>query len=313
MNKRKKISIIGSGNVGGACAHWALTKELGDVVIVDILEGVPQGKGLDLYESTPVARCDVRVTGANGYDETAGSDAVIITAGLARKPGMSRDDLQAKNCDIVRAVTTEVAVRSPNAALIIVSNPLDIMAYVALKTSGFPRERVIGMAGVLDTARYRSFLAAEIGVSVKDIQALVLGGHGDTMVPLRSCTTVSGIPISRFIAPGRLEQIIQRTRDGGIEIVNLLKSGSAFYAPAAAAVEMTEAILRDQKRLLPCSVYLQGEYGFKDIFLGVPAVLGAGGMERIVEVDLTAEESAALARSAEGVRAGIAKIKMQTP
>ena len=307
---RNKISIVGSGNVGGACAHWALQKELGDLVIVDILEGVPQGKGLDLYESTPVARADIRVTGANGYDETAGSDAVIITAGLARKPGMSRDDLLAKNCEIVRAVTTEVARRSPNAVLIIVSNPLDVMAYVALKASGFPRERVIGMAGALDTARYRSFLAEAIGVSVKDIQALVLGGHGDTMVPLRSCTTVSGIPIGRFLDAERLEQIIQRTRNGGIEIVNLLKTGSAFYAPAAAAVEMAEAILRDQKRLMPCSVFLQGEYGFTDIFLGVPVLLGAGGMERIIELELTADESAALSHSAQDVRAGISKLKL---
>jgi malate dehydrogenase len=309
MARRNKISIVGAGNVGATAAHWAMSKELGDVVIVDIVEGIPQGKALDMYESTPVARLDVKVQGSNGYEMTSDSDIVIITAGLARKPGMSRDDLQDKNCEIVGSVTEQVARFSPKATLIVVSNPLDVMAHVALKKSGFPRERVIGMAGVLDTARYRTFLSEETGVSVKDIQALVLGGHGDTMVPLLSCTTVSGIPISKFVGAERLEQIVQRTRDGGIEIVNFLKTGSAFYAPGASAVEMAEAILKDQKRVLPCAAYLKGEYGFSDIFMGVPCLLGAGGIEKIVEVDLTPAEAAALAKSAEHVKASVAKIK----
>ncbi len=302
MTKRHKITVIGAGNVGATCAHWLVAKELGDVVVIDIMDGIPQGKSLDLYEATPVARVDARVTGANDYAPAADSDVVIITAGLARKPGMSRDDLLTKNSQIVRSVTEQVVQVAPNAILIVVSNPLDAMAYVALKASGLPRERVIGMAGVLDTARYRSFLAEAIGVSVKDIQALVLGGHGDTMVPLLSCTTVAGIPITKFIAPDRLAEIVQRTRDGGIEIVNYLKTGSAYYAPSAAAVEMAEAVLKDQKRLLPCAAYLEGEYGFRDIYLGLPVILGAGGIERIVEVDLTKDEKAALTRSAEHVQ-----------
>jgi malate dehydrogenase len=307
MAARNKISIIGAGNVGATAAHWAMARELGDVVLVDIVEGVPQGKGLDMFESTPVARVDVKVTGSNGYEATAGSDIVIITAGLARKPGMSRDDLQAKNCQIVGDVAKQVAKHSPKAVLIVVSNPLDIMAYVALKASGFPRERVVGMAGILDTARYRAFLSEEAGVSVKDIQALVLGGHGDTMVPLLSCTTVSGIPITKFVSPERLAEIVQRTRDGGIEIVNFLKTGSAYYAPGAAAVEMAEAILKDQKRVLPCAAFLQGEYGFSGVYLGVPVILGAGGIEKIIELDLSAEERAALAQSAKHVKEGVAQ------
>ena len=306
--KRSKISIIGAGNVGATCAHWAMARELGDVVIVDILDGVPQGKALDMFEATPVARVDARVTGGSDYGATANSDVVIITAGLARKPGMSRDDLLAKNTEIVRSVTEQVARQSPEAVLIIVSNPLDAMAWVALQASGFPSRRVVGMAGILDTARFRSFLAEEIGVSVKDIQALVLGGHGDTMVPLRSCATVSGIPITHFIAPERLEEIIQRTRDGGIEIVNYLKTGSAYYAPSAAAVEMAEAILKDQKRLVPCAAFLKGEYGHEGIFLGVPIILGAGGVEQILEIALTDDEQAALNRSADHVRQTMASI-----
>lgn len=310
MGKRNKISVIGAGNVGATAAHWAMSKELGDIVIVDIVEGIPQGKALDMHESTPVSRMDCDIIGTNGYDETADSDVVIITAGLARKPGMSRDDLQEKNAAIVGSVAKEVAAKSPNATLIIVSNPLDVMAYVALKVSGFPRERVVGMAGILDTARYRSFLSREIGISVKDIQALVLGGHGDTMVPLPSYTTVSGAPISAFVGEERLAEIIQRTRDGGIEIVNFLKTGSAYYAPGAAAVEMAEAILKDQKRLLPCAAYLEGEYGFDGIYLGVPVILGAGGIEKIVELELSDQEKAELASSAGHVKETVAKVSL---
>jgi len=310
MAKRNKITIIGAGNVGATAAHWAMSKELGDIVIVDIIEGVPQGKGLDLYEATPVAGTSVHVSGSNAYDATTDSDIIIITAGLARKPGMSRDDLQAKNCEIVASVTRQAAPRSPNAVIIVVSNPLDVMAYVALKASGFPRERVVGMAGILDTARYRAFLSEATGISVRDIQALVLGGHGDTMVPLLSCANIAGVPITQFVPMDKLAAIIQRTRDGGIEIVNYLKTGSAFYAPGAAAVEMAEAILKDQKRLLPCAAYLKGEFGFSDIFLGVPVVLGAGGVERIIQVDLTEDEKKALAKSAEHVKASIAKVQL---
>ena len=308
MPKRYKISIIGAGNVGATAAHWAAAKELGDIVLVDIVEGVPQGKGLDLYEASPVELFDAKVIGSNSYEVTADSDVAIVTAGLARKPGMSRDDLMKTNAGIVKSVTEQVAKFSPKAILIVVSNPLDVMCYVAYKISGFPKSRVVGMAGILDTARYRAFLAEALNVSVEDIQALVLGGHGDSMVPLISYTTVSGIPVTQLMERAKLDQIVQRTRDGGIEIVNFLKTGSAFYAPSAAAVQMAEAILKDKKRILPCAAYLEGEYGIRDIFLGVPVVLGAGGVERILEVKLTDEERAALLKSGEHVKASIAKL-----
>jgi malate dehydrogenase len=308
MPRRNKITIVGSGNVGATAAHWAASKELGDVVLVDIAEGIPQGKALDLFEASPVELFDANVTGANSYEATADSDVVIITAGLARKPGMSRDDLMKTNAGIVKSCAEQAAKYSPNAVLIIVSNPLDIMAYVAWKASGFPKERVVGMAGILDTARYRAFIAEEAKVSVEDIQALVLGGHGDSMVPLISYTTISGIPVTEFIKQDRLDQIVQRTRDGGIEIVNLLKTGSAFYAPSAAAVQMAEAILKDKKRILPCAALLEGEYGINGVYCGVPVLLGKDGIERILEVPLTDDERAALNKSAEEVKANVAKL-----
>jgi malate dehydrogenase len=310
MAKRYKITIVGAGNVGATAAHWAASKELGDIVLVDILEGVPQGKALDLLEAGPIELFDSRVTGTNDYKDTAGSDVVVITAGLARKPGMSRDDLMKTNAGIVKSVTEQVAKHSPNAILVVVSNPLDVMSYVAWKVSGFPRNRVVGMAGILDTGRYRAFLAEAAGVSVRDIQALVLGGHGDSMVPLASCTTISGIPVTQFIPADKLAQIIQRTRDGGIEIVNLLKTGSAYYAPSAAAIQMVEAILKDEKRVLPCAAWLDGEYGISGVFLGVPVILGAGGIERILEVPLTTEERIALQKSAGDVKANIDKLEL---
>jgi malate dehydrogenase len=276
--------------------------------LVDIIEGVPQGKGLDLLEASPVEGFNVNVLGTNGYDDTAGSDVVIITAGLPRKPGMSRDDLLLKNYEIVKAVTEQVAPRSPNAVLIIVSNPLDAMAYTALKVSKFPKERVIGMAGVLDTARFRTFVSQELGVSVEDVQGFVLGGHGDTMVPVARYCSVGGIPLTSLLSPERLAAIIQRTRDGGAEIVNYLKTGSAFFAPAASAVQMAEAILRDQKRVLPCAAYLDGEYGYKGIYLGVPTLLGARGVEKVFQIDLTAEEKLALDKSAASVQELVSKL-----
>ena len=302
MPRRFKITVVGAGNVGATAAHWAASRELGDVVLLDIAEGIPQGKGLDLYEASPVYGFDSAIKGTNDYADTAGSDVVIITAGLARKPGMSRDDLLAANAKIVGACAEASAKASPNSILIIVSNPLDAMCHVAMKASGFPKERVVGMAGILDTARYRSFLAEAAGVSVKDIQALVLGGHGDTMVPVLSCTNVSGIPITEFLPKEKLDAIVERTRKGGIEIVNYLKTGSAYYAPSAAAVQMAEAILKDQKRVLPCAALLQGEYGIKGLFVGVPVLLGAKGIEKVLEVKLTADESAALAKSAAAVK-----------
>jgi len=308
MPKRYKISIVGAGNVGATAAHWAASKELGDIVLVDIVEGVPQGKGLDLFEASPVELFDACIVGSNTYEPTANSDVVIITAGLARKPGMSRDDLMKTNAGIVKEVTQQVAKFSPNAILIIVSNPLDIMCYVAYKASGFPKNRVVGMAGILDTARYRAFLAEALNVSVEDIQALVLGGHGDSMVPLISYTSVSGIPITQLMERAKLDQIVERTRKGGIEIVNYLKTGSAYYAPSAAAVQMAEAILKDKKRILPCAAYLEGEYGMREIFLGVPVLLGAGGIEKILEVELTGDEKAALQKSGEHVKDNIGKL-----
>ncbi|MFH0794595.1 MAG: malate dehydrogenase [bacterium] len=308
MHKRKKITIVGAGNVGATACHWAASKELGDLVLVDIIEGVPQGKGLDLYEASPVEGFDCRIVGSNSYEATANSDVVIITAGLARKPGMSRDDLLIQNTVIVKGVVEKVAAHSPNSILVIVSNPLDAMAYVAKKVSGFPRERVVGMAGILDTARFRAFIAEACNVSVEDIQTLVLGGHGDDMVPLASYTTISGIPLRQFLPKEKIDQLVERARKGGIEIVNYLKTGSAYYAPAAAAVQMTEAILKDKKRVLPCAAYLQGEYGLSDVYVGVPVLLGGGGVEKVIEVELTPDERKALHESAEHVRASIQKI-----
>jgi malate dehydrogenase len=298
-----KITVVGAGHVGATTAQGIARRHLArDVVMVDIAEGIPMGKGLDMYESAPIEGFDARVTGSNGYGETAGSELVVITAGIARKPGMSRDDLLKTNAGIVRDVAGQIKQTSPDAIIIMVSNPLDVMAYVAKEVTGFPRERVMGMAGVLDTARYRAFLAMEMDVSVEDIQALVLGGHGDTMVPIVSMTTVSGIPVTHFIEAGRLEEIIERTRKGGAEIVGYLKTGSAYYAPAAATVQMVESIVLDKKRILPCAAWLEGEYGQNGIYLGVPCKLGRNGLEEIIEVDLTQEERTALERSADAVR-----------
>jgi malate dehydrogenase len=297
-----KITVVGGGNVGATAAQGVALKELAkQVVVIDIVEGVPQGKGLDQWESAPIEGFDARVVGTNDYKDTAGSDLVIVTAGIARKPGMSREDLLKTNAGIVQQVSEQIKASSPNAIVIMVSNPLDTMAYVCMKATGFPRERVIGMAGVLDTARYRSFIALELDISVEDIQALVLGGHGDTMVPLASYTTVSGIPLSQLLAQERIDKLVDRTRNGGAEIVSLLKTGSAYYAPAAAAVQMAEAIVLDKKRLLPCSAWLNGEFGMKGLFLGVPCKLGRNGLEKIIEVKLTDAERAALKKSGDAV------------
>jgi len=305
-----KITVVGAGNVGATAAQRVAEKELArQVVLIDVVEGVPQGKGLDQWQSAPIEGFDSRIIGTNGYEESAGSGIYIVTAGIARKPGMSRDDLLNTNAGIVRQVSENIARVSPNAIIIMVSNPLDVMCYVAMKASGFPRERVIGMAGVLDTARYRAFLATEIGVSVEDIQAMVLGGHGDTMVPLISYTTVSGIPVTQLIDREKLDAIVKRTRGGGAEIVAFLKTGSAYYAPSAGAVQMAEAIVKDKKRILPCAAWLQGEYGFSDLFLGVPVLLGAKGMERVIEVELTEDEKAALKASADAVLEPMALVK----
>jgi len=306
-----KITVVGAGNVGATTAQRVAEKQLArTVVMVDVAEGIPQGKGLDQWESAPIEGFDTRVIGTNGYDETAGSDIVIITAGIARKPGMSRDDLLNTNAGIVKQVSEQVKKTSPNAILIIVSNPLDVMCYVAKEVTGFPRERVLGMAGVLDTARYRSFIAEALDISVRDIQAMVLGGHGDTMVPLISYTTVSGIPVTQLMDRSTLDAIVQRTRGGGAEIVKHLKTGSAYYAPSAGAVQMAEAIVRDEKRILPCAAWLNGEYGEKGIFLGVPCKLGRRGLEQVLEVELTAEEKAALAKSADAVREPMKAVKL---
>ena len=297
-----RITVVGAGNVGASVALLLAQKQLArHLVLVDIIEGVPQGKGLDQWESAPIEGYDTRVIGTNDYSDTAGSDIVVVTAGIARKPGMSREDLLNTNAGIVQSVSQQIALTSPGAIIIMVSNPLDVMAHVCMKTTGFPRERVIGMAGVLDTARYRSFIALELDVSVEDIQALVLGGHGDTMVPLASYTSVSGIPLNQLLAQDRIDALVDRTRKGGAEIVGQLKTGSAYYAPAAAAVQMAEAIVLDKKRILPCSAWLQGEYGLRGLFLGVPCRLGRTGLERIIEVRLTAEERAALGKSADAV------------
>lgn len=298
----KKVTVVGAGNVGATAAQRLAEKQLCDVVLVDIVEGVPQGKALDLSEAAPIEKHDSHLTGANSYEETAGSDIVIITAGIPRKPGMSRDDLISTNAGIVKAVTKEVATRSPEAILIIVSNPLDAMCHVAFDASGFPRERVIGMAGVLDSARFRAFISMELNVSVENIHAFVLGGHGDTMVPLPRFSTVAGIPITELMAQDRIDALVERTRNGGAEIVALLKTGSAYYAPASAAVEMAESILKDKKKILPCAAYLQGEYGQQDLFIGVPVKLGAKGIEDIIEITLTDEEKQALQKSADAVQ-----------
>jgi len=298
----KKVTVIGAGNVGATAAQRLAEKELCDVVLVDIVEGVPQGKALDLAEAAPIEKHDAHLTGANAYDATAGSHIVIITAGIPRKPGMSRDDLLSTNAGIVKKVTQEVAARSPEAILIIVSNPLDAMCHVAFDASRFPKQRVIGMAGVLDSARFRAFIAMELNVSVENTHAFVLGGHGDTMVPLPRYSSVAGIPITELMSQERIEALVQRTRNGGAEIVGLLKTGSAFYAPASAAVEMAESILKDKKKVLPCAAYLQGEYGIKDLFIGVPVKLGAKGIEQVLEIKLSSEENAALQKSAAAVQ-----------
>ena len=298
----KKITVIGAGNVGATAAQRLAEKELCDVVLIDIIEGVPQGKALDLTEAAPVEKHDAHLIGANDYDASAESDIVIITAGIPRKPGMSRDDLISTNAGIVKNVTQQVAALSPQAILIIVSNPLDAMCHVAHEASGFPKERVIGMAGVLDSARFRAFISMELNVSVENTHAFVLGGHGDTMVPLPRYSTVAGIPITELLSEDRIEALVDRTRNGGAEIVGLLKTGSAYYAPASAAVEMAESIIKDKKKILPCAVLLQGEYGLKDLFIGVPVKLGSGGVEEIVEITLTAEEKSALKNSAAAVQ-----------
>lgn len=309
--RRAKISIIGAGNVGATAAHWAASKELGDIVLVDIpqVDGMPQGKALDLYEASPIEGYDSKITGATSYEPTANSDVVIVTAGIARKPGMSRDDLIATNTKIVSSVAEQVARFSPNAVMIVVSNPLDAMVYVAWKASGFPTKRIIGQAGVLDTARFRSFLAQEIGCSVEDVQALLLGGHGDDMVPLARYTFAGGIPITQLVKKDRLDAIIDRARKGGAEIVALLKTGSAYYAPAAATVQMAESIIRDKKRILPCAAYCDKEYGVGGYFVGVPVVLGSEGVERIIEIELDNDERKMFQSSVDHVKELVKAVK----
>lgn len=309
---RKKVTVVGAGNVGASCAVWLAAKQIADVVLVDIAEGIPQGKGLDLAQAGPVEGYDTAITGANSYEATANSDVVVITAGFPRKPGMSRDDLLMANYEIVKAAAEQSAKYSPNAILIIVTNPLDAMCWTAFQVSKFSKNRVIGMAGVLDTARYRTFLSMELGVSVESIQALVLGGHGDTMVPLVRLTSVGGVPLTEMLPQERIDAIVQRTRDGGAEIVKYLKTGSAYYAPAAAAIEMVESILLDKKKVLPCAAYLEGEYGYNGLFVGVPVKLGANGIEKIYEVALSAEEKAMLDKSAAAVKDLVDTIKAKT-
>lgn len=308
---RKKVTIIGAGFVGSTCAHWIAAKELADVVLVDIVEGIPQGKGLDLLEAGPIEGFDVQITGANGYDETAGSDVVILTSGAPRKPGMSREDLLKINADITASNIEQVVKTSPDACIIVVNNPMDTMAYLAHKVSGFPRERVMGQGGVLDAGRYRTFIAQELGVSVEDVQAMLMGGHGDEMVPLPRYTTVAGIPVSELLPADRLQAIVERTKKGGGEIVQLLKTGSAYYAPSAATVQMVEAILKDKKRVLPASALLQGEYGLQDLFFGVPVKLGAGGIQQIIELPLSDEERTLVEKSATIVRDSIEALPEQ--
>ena len=305
---RKKVTIVGSGNVGATTAHWMASKELADVVLIDIVEGIPQGKGLDLYQAMPIEKRDSFVMGTNDYADTANSDIVVITAGIPRKPGMSRDDLLNTNYKIMQDVVGKVVAASPNCILIIVSNPLDAMAQAAFKISGFSRNRVIGMAGVLDSARFRAFIAMELKVSVENVTAFVLGGHGDTMVPLPRYSTVAGIPITELMDQSTVDRLVQRTRDGGAEIVKYLKTGSAYYAPAAAVTEMVEAILKDKKKILPCAAYLQGEYGISGLYVGVPCKLGARGIEDVIQIKLSADEQAALEKSAGAVKELVAVI-----
>ena len=302
MAGKSKVTVVGAGNIGGTVALHLALRNYSDVVLVDIIEGLPQGKALDILESGPIERFDASVIGTNNYEETEGSDIAVITSGKPRQPGMDRSELLNDNQEIVSSVTEQLVKHSPDCIIIVVANPLDAMCHVAMETSGFPRERVVGMAGILDTARYRTFIAQELGASVRDVFALVLGGHGDTMVPLPSMATVSGVPITEMLSPDQVDEIVQRTRQGGAEIVDLLGSGSAFYAPAAAIVEIIDAILLDQKRILPCAAYLQGEYGINDLFVGVPVKLGAGGAEEVIELDLTDEEREDLEHSADDVR-----------
>jgi malate dehydrogenase len=306
-----KITVVGAGNVGATTAQRLAEKQLAhQIVMVDVLEGIPQGKGLDQWETAPIERFDSRVVGTNAYAEAAGSELFVVTAGIARKPGMSREDLLRTNVDIVKSVALEIKKCAPKAIVIVVSNPLDTMCYVMKEALGAPRERVLGMAGILDTARFRAFLAQTLDVSVEDIQAMVLGGHGDTMVPLVTYTTVAGIPITQFLKQEAIDKLVERTRGGGAEIVAHLKTGSAYYAPSAAAVQMVEAIVRDKKRILPCSAWLEGEYGLRGVFLGVPCKLGARGLEQIVEVELTSRERISLGKSADSVRESIAQVKL---
>ena len=307
---RPKITVVGAGNVGATVAQYAVEKELGDVVLVDVIEGVPQGKALDLAQAAPIHRYDSTLVGSNGYDETANSDVVVITAGLARKPGMTRDDLLFKNAEIVGAVVEQIVARSRNAILVLVTNPLDAMVQLAWKKSGFPTQRVLGMAGVLDSARFRTFIARELDVSVENVTAFVLGGHGDSMVPLPRYSTVAGIPITDLLPKARIDELVQRTANGGAEIVALLKTGSAYYAPAASAVEMVEAILKDKKKILPCAAYLNGQYGVKGLYVGVPVKLGRGGVEQVIEITLTPEEQAAFDTSVGAVRELVDKLKL---
>jgi malate dehydrogenase len=308
--RRRKVTIVGSGNVGATSAQRIVDKELADVVLVDIVEGIPQGKGLDMQQSGPVEGYDCHILGTNDYKDTAGSDIVVITAGLPRKPGMSRDDLLLKNYEIVKSVTQQVAEYSPDSILIIVSNPLDAMVQTAFRVSGFPKNRVIGMAGVLDSARFRTFIAMELNVSVENIHAFVLGGHGDTMLPLPRYSTVAGVPITELLPKERIDALVKRTANGGAEIVSLLKTGSAYYAPSAATIEMVEAIFKDKKKILPCAAYLEGEYGIHGLYVGVPVKLGKNGVEEIIQINLTPEEEAALKRSAAAVKELIDIIKV---
>jgi malate dehydrogenase len=307
---RPKITVVGAGNVGATAAQYIVEKELGDVVLVDVIDGIPQGKALDLAQAGPVHGYDSALIGANGYDDTANSDIVVITAGIARKPGMTRDDLLFKNAEIVGSVVEQVARRSPNSILILVTNPLDAMVQLAWKKSGFPPQRVIGMAGILDSSRFRTFIARELNVSVENVTAFVLGGHGDTMVPLPRYSTVAGIPITDLLPKERIDALVTRTANGGAEIVNYLKSGSAYYAPGASAVEMVEAILKDKKKILPCAAYLNGQYGVQGLYVGVPVKLGRAGVEQIIEIRLTADEQAAFDKSAAAVRELVDTLKL---
>ncbi len=308
---RKKVTVVGAGNVGANTAQKIAAKELADVVLVDVVDGIPQGKGLDMLESAPVEGYDVSIVGANSYEQTAGSDIVVITAGFPRKPGMSRDDLLLANYEVVKSATEQAVHYSPNAILVLVTNPLDAMCWTAFKVSGFPRHRVIGMAGVLDSARFRTFIAEELNVSFENVTAMVLGGHGDTMVPLVRFTNVSGIPLTELTDQATIDRLVQRTRDGGAEIVKFLKTGSAYYAPAASTVEMVESILKDKKKVLPCAAYLDGEYGIHGLFVGVPVKLGAKGIEHIYPIKLTSDEAAALKKSADAVKELIEVIKQK--